>query len=126
MRKTSAGCCSLRPHDSAARRFLDPQRQYSSEQAGQILGIQPTTAGVASRAKSTHERHQTPNMRELYDLVAKQKPLSPGRWSVHSVSIGGAQHRSRKMRVIAFVAAIIVGLGAFAILRAPGKDGTLL
>jgi Tol biopolymer transport system component len=62
-----------------------------------------------------------PDVKEVYEMVTKQKPPEPGalerQW--------GRQRRAsrnRRVGVIALVAAIIVGLGAFAIAHAPGKN----
>jgi Tol biopolymer transport system component len=64
-----------------------------------------------------------PDVKEVYEMVTKQKPPEPGalerQWERQRRAT-----RNRKVGVIALVAALLVGLGAFAIIRAPGKNGT--
>jgi Tol biopolymer transport system component len=64
-----------------------------------------------------------PDVKEVYELVTKQKPPEPGalerQWDRQRRA-----SRNRKVGVIALVAALLVGLGAFAIVRAPGRNHT--
>jgi Tol biopolymer transport system component len=64
-----------------------------------------------------------PDVKEVYEMVTKQKPPEPGalerQWERQRRA-----SRNRKIGVIALVAALLVGLGAFAVVRAPGKNHT--
>jgi Tol biopolymer transport system component len=62
-----------------------------------------------------------PDVKEVYEMVTKQKPPEPGalerQWDRQQRAT-----RNRKLGVIALVAALLVGLGAFAITHAPAKN----
>jgi len=62
-----------------------------------------------------------PDVKEVYEMVTKQKPPRPGalerQWDRQRRSA-----RNRKMGVIALVAAIFIGLGVLAIARAPKNN----
>jgi Tol biopolymer transport system component len=62
-----------------------------------------------------------PDVKEVYEMVTKQKPPEPGalerQWDRQRRA-----SRNRKVGVIVLVAALFVGLGAFALVRAPGKN----
>jgi Tol biopolymer transport system component len=63
-----------------------------------------------------------PDVKEVYEMVTKQKPPEPGalerQWDRQRRA-----SRNRKAGVLALVAALLVGLGAFALIRSPGKNG---
>jgi Tol biopolymer transport system component len=62
-----------------------------------------------------------PDIKEVYEMVTKQKPPQPGalerQWDRQRRA-----SRNRKVGVIALVAALLIGLGAFALIRAPRQN----
>src|SRR4029450_12328282 len=62
-----------------------------------------------------------PDVKEVYEMVTKQKPPEPGalerQWDRQR-----QRARNRKAGVMALVAALFVGLGVFALVHASGKS----
>jgi Tol biopolymer transport system component len=62
-----------------------------------------------------------PDVKEVYEMVTKQKPPEPGALERQRNRQRRAA-RNRKAGVIALVAALLVGLGVFVLVHAPGKN----